>query len=102
MFPKLVFPISKNTARKKLFVLYSQQKAFFVSIPYNQRCDNCKKDLARRLPGSLGQGHPSLPPPEKSGSQTPPNSSQFLTFPLKALYCYSPALHSGRSSSSAS
>ena len=55
--PNLFSLISKSTARKKLFVLYSQQKSLFVSVPYSQRCDDCGETyLARRLLGSLCQG----------------------------------------------
>jgi hypothetical protein len=64
--------ISKNTARKKLFVLYRQQKAFFVSEPYSQRFNNCNftKDIwgEKNTPPNSSQLLPTLLP-------TPPNSS---------------------------
>jgi hypothetical protein len=46
--PSLFSLISKNTARKKLFVLYSHKKPFCE--PYSQRCDNCNftKDIQQR------------------------------------------------------
>jgi hypothetical protein len=49
--PSLFALISKNAARKKLFVLYRQQKTFFVSDPYSQGWDdNCNftKDIRKR------------------------------------------------------
>jgi hypothetical protein len=48
--------ISKNTARKKLFVLYSQQKAFLF-LSFTIRDAIIVKDLARHLPGFLCRGH---------------------------------------------
>jgi hypothetical protein len=83
--------ISKNSARKKLFVLYSQQKAFLfqyltirdaITVKKNQpgTClDPCAKDTWQRR--AVAQLLPTLLP-------TPPNSSQFLSWLLKAPYCY--------------
>jgi hypothetical protein len=47
--------ISKNTARKKLFVLYSQQKAFLF-LYFTTRDAIIVKDPARHLPGFLCRG----------------------------------------------
>jgi hypothetical protein len=93
--PSLFSLISKNTARKKLFVLYNQQKAFLF-LYFITRDAIIVKDPARHLPGFLCRGHGDknserthspllLPckfhqghPAEKNSAQllpTPPNSS---------------------------
>ena len=59
--PSVFFLISKNTARKKLFVLYSQQKVFlFLSL-------TARDAIIVILPRTSWQHSSQLP--------TPPNSS---------------------------
>jgi hypothetical protein len=84
--------ISKNTARKKLFVLYSQQKAF-VSILYNQRClPSCAEDTEIKIQKELTP-HSCLINFTKDTQKrrtllpTPPNSS-----PIPQLAVKSPLL----------
>jgi hypothetical protein len=95
--PSLFSLISKNTARKKPFVLYSQQKAFlFLSL-------TARDVIIVILPRISGR--------EENSSQlflTPPSSSQLLPIPQLAVkspllsLLNSPALHGRRSWSSAS
>jgi hypothetical protein len=54
--PSLFSLISKNTARKKLFVLYRQQKAFLF-LYFTTRDAIIVKDPGRHLPGLLCRGH---------------------------------------------
>jgi hypothetical protein len=114
--------ISKNTARKKLFVLYSQQKAFLFLYLTTRDAIIVKRpsQVLTWLPVLRTEINSTTHSPllmpcnfTKDTHQrravakllpTPPNSS---LFPLKAPYCYcsgsnSPALRSRRSSSSAS
>jgi hypothetical protein len=78
--------ISKNTARKKLFVLYSQQKAFlFLSLTARDaiivilpRTSGQRRTLLPTLPNSSQLSSQLFPTPPNS----PPNSSQlFPTLP---------------------